>query len=699
MAPIRTAADTLYLAWLRDLHTIPVLPPVPPIMEWVRAQGIVIGNENTTFRGQPYDLSRFPVVTSLLTAFFEDREANELFVEKPVQTTFTTTLIFCVGWHMVFHGGNTIIALHTRDAGRDKSKDEIAPLLRQIPALGESEDTADVESSTTVLRFTFGNVKIGSGATKATLTGDPASVVILDECELHPIIDGAHSTQRAKERLTGALHGGKLIAGSKPEMEAEIEKDERTGKWKLKRQDGTNLDAGYCAGNQLHYVCPCPHCGTFVEPELSQLRFDHCNLALPGARPDYDLDRVLKETYWLCPHCTTGRVHEGPEKEKWVRAGKWVPCPLEERRLSEIFPRPIPGRWSARMSAFTDIAFESLQWGRLAVRWLEAQNDPAALRGFINSVCGRPFRRAQSENTTLDHVRRLIAQPRGAQSGPLPTFYVPPWRWRDDDGHPTRTIPLLSSQVRHIAICLDTQDRTVKWTVRAHARDGTAPLLEYGEWPWSRDMPELGDLLATARYYPLDHATAGSCGITIGLWDPKGHHWHDVLELTIRYPLITACAGEGRKSVASKHSGPVWQITSNRRPPNPGVIPLYIHANNHWETRLYEDCIQHFDPTRYRSHAPALWMPTDVGNDFLEELTTSYKFLKNGIETWGRTGTNDWGDCTKLHLMIDWLIRLLPLQQNATRQATKPYRLTGTPASPPSSNKPGPKTQFYQVSP
>ena len=137
----------LYQHWLRLFCELPVLPDVPPIGEWVRAQNITIGSENTTFQGHAYDLDRFPVLSSLLTAFFEDPDADELFLEKPVQTTFTTTLIFCIAWHLVFHGGNTIIALHTRDAGRDRSKDEIAPLLRAIPALGASEENADAEST------------------------------------------------------------------------------------------------------------------------------------------------------------------------------------------------------------------------------------------------------------------------------------------------------------------------------------------------------------------------------------------------------------------------------------------------------------------------------------------------------------------------------------------------------------------------
>lgn len=678
--------------WLQYLETMPVLPDVPRIIDWVRDQNIIIGPENTTFQGQPYDLSRFPVLATLLTSFFEDPEARELFIEKPVQSTFTATLTFCMAWHMVFHGGNEIFVLHDRDSAREKVKDDVAPILKKIPALGEAAEEAEADSTVGALRYSTGVIRIGSGGTKATLTSIPAVVVGLDECELHPIIDGATSISRARERLTAAIGGGKLVAGSKPEKEAVLVQDDRTRKWKLENTNGAHLDAAYLSGSQLRYECLCPHCQTFTRPVFAHLKFDHCReTPLPGLEkqhlPPLDPARVKNETYWECPHCR-GRVHEGAEKETWVRAGRWIATPTAERRGKEIYAIPYPNRWSAQFSALTDIAFESLRWGNIALKFLEAQNNPEVLRAFRNGILGEPEPLQKSTDTTLDQVRRLIARPIAKMEN-APSFYVPPWRIKDDEGNLTGLIPMLSNKVHHVAICIDTQDRTFKYSVRAHGRDGTLPLLDYGEWPWSRDCPELVSYLATTRFTTLDGRT---CGITTGLIDPKGDHWHDVMELTVSVPLLTSAAGEGKLNVTSRHAGPVWKSEYQRKT-GQGRIEYWTHAANHWEDRLYEDCIQRFDPTRYRPWAPALWLPTDVEDRFLEEHTHLVKTWKQGKPLWVKTvsgAQNDWADCSKLHLILDWLLRLRFLQKKAAEEGAKTYTLKNYRGTP-STGKPKPK--------
>lgn len=649
----RHAHGSLMGSWLTELFEMPVLPDVPDVTAWVREQRVRIGTENTSYQGEYYDFARFPVISRLIVDFFQDPDARELFVMKPVQTTFTTTVTFCVGHDMLFRGGNTIFVLHDRDSAREKVKDDVAPILRKIPALGESEEEAEVESTVGALRFTHGIIRIGSGGTKATLTSIPAKNVVLDECELHPLIDGAHSINRARDRLTGALDGGKLIAGSKPEKEAIIERDERTRVWKLKPRDGAHLHAAYLSGNQLRYECRCPHCGRFTEPKFQHLRFAQCNEALEGMPPAYNFARIEKETYWECPECR-GAVHEGAEKEAWVRAGRWVEKPAAERDGKEIYARPVPHRWSAQFSALTDIAFESLRWGNIAIKFLEAQNDSAALRAFNNGILGKPEPLVKSDDTTMQHLRRLIPRPI-APGGVTPSFYVPPYRIRGDDGRTLGSIPMLSTQIHYMGMCVDTQDRSFKFTVRAHGKDGTMPLIDYGEFPWSKEAREITDYIDTTLFETMD---GRKCGVTLCYIDPKGHHWQDVMDLSMSHQRIECAAGEGRHTIASKQSGPVWKSQYNRKGGG-GVVEYWTHASNHWEDRLYEDCIQKFDRARYRYWAPAMWMPSDVCDRFLEEHMAMQKvFGKRGPE-WVKVGTfNDWGDCSKLHLIMDWNMRL-----------------------------------------
>src|SRR4029079_15294504 len=116
-------------SWLRILRRMPVLPDVPPIAEWIVAQGVEIrSKENPTYAGQRYDFDRCPAVKKLVFAFFEDPTARELFCMKPVQTMLTTACFFAVAHTIIYDPGNIISVMDTRDKAREKLRDNLKPI-------------------------------------------------------------------------------------------------------------------------------------------------------------------------------------------------------------------------------------------------------------------------------------------------------------------------------------------------------------------------------------------------------------------------------------------------------------------------------------------------------------------------------------------------------------------------------------------
>ena len=57
--------------WLKILRTMPVLPEIPGIADWLKAQRLEItADQNPACAGQCFDPDRFPVVSRLVFKYF-----------------------------------------------------------------------------------------------------------------------------------------------------------------------------------------------------------------------------------------------------------------------------------------------------------------------------------------------------------------------------------------------------------------------------------------------------------------------------------------------------------------------------------------------------------------------------------------------------------------------------------------------------
>ena len=617
-------ADTLR-DWLVSLiATQWTQRPVPPIDQWVRDQRVLIGSkENVTYKGQVYDFDRFPAVSRLIFAFMSDPSARELFGLKHVQTAFTTAAFFAVAHALQHDPGNVIYVMDTRDKAREKLRDNLKPIFLQIVGLNRAEETADTESTSTALRFGSDAVLyIGGGHSTAALNSTAASIVVLDEAERHKIVSGTTTVSLARDRLTGAGDSGKLLVFSKPEQEARFE----DGKYIL--EEGTVLHAEYLTGDQRKFLCACPHCSARQELVWQQLKFHHCNEALIG-RPIWNKARIAEETYYECAHCEA-KIHEGQEKHAFIKSGQWTPTTTGH-----------PGRWSAHVNALTDIAFPSLSWPNLALRWVDAQGDSGKLRAFWNAILGLPEPRQRTVDTTLQHVTRLIPPP-GSNDPPR-------WRIRDGEGRPLYRVPVLTGQLDFFGMACDVQQGHIKFVVRAFLKDGRSMLVDYGR------LPDLSDI---ARYMEdtLIEAVDGNAYRIYQCYVDCGYRTYDVYDLCLAHPAINGIRGEGVEA-RYKGDGQAWVVACNTKTQQ-GLYVIYTAAN-HWERELYVSRIQHHDPLRHRPGHPAIYLPEDIGDDYLGELTGMHEVWDKDRRRprWQKINSHtvvDYGDCEKYLLVMEW---------------------------------------------
>lgn len=629
------------------IREVRAFPEIPTVATWLNDQRIEItADQNPSYAGDHFDPDRFPVVARLVFQFFETANVFELFCLKPVQSTFTTHVWFALCHAFIHRPCTAILVMHTRQEVRKKKKDTYAPIIAAIPELSGAKREDGTETTAEEFRFTNATLYVGGGQSASVLTSTAANIVILDECEQHKTVGDTTTISLARGRITAGNEWRKLVAFSKPEREAQFVKNQKTGILEYVPEEGTYMHAEYLSGNQLRYECKCPHCAAFTEPKFKQIRFQHCRIpTLPGLPLQWDKAAILTDTYWECPHCQ-GHVHEGAEKRRWVDEGRWIETPPEERKNREKYPQPHPGRWSAQFSALTDIAFDSLAWGRIVLRFLDAENDPVKLRAFNNELLGLPEPRLRSEDTTFEHLRRLIPGPESKDP--------PPWHIWDENQRLTGLIPLFSDQVSYIGMTADNQKDTIKYRVRAYRHDGRSYLLAYGEFPATPGFTELRTFLNTQQFTTLD---GHSSSIFVCHMDIQGSRWFDAIDLCLAEPgRIIATAGAKENLQTTDR---VWRIKVNSRSGRPLWVIYFDH--NYWAARLYRDTIQHFDPKRHRSYAPAIYFATDTGDDYFHELMQEHEIAgKRGRPVWAKVShhaVNDYGDCEKIGLIQDWCVR------------------------------------------
>ena len=189
--------------WLKILRTMPVLPEIPGIAEWLKAQKLELtADQNSTYAGEIFDPDRFPVVSRLVFKYFETPSAFELFCIKPVPSTYTTHVWFALCHTFIYRPCTAILVMHTRQEVRKKKKDTYAPIIAAIPELDGSERDDGTETTAEEFRFSRSTLYVGGGQSASVLTSTAANIVVLDECEQHKTVGDTTTISLARGWIT-----------------------------------------------------------------------------------------------------------------------------------------------------------------------------------------------------------------------------------------------------------------------------------------------------------------------------------------------------------------------------------------------------------------------------------------------------------------------------------------------------------------
>jgi len=273
-----------------------------------------------------------------------------------------------IGYVMHHAPGPMLYVLPTVEIAEKASKQRIAPMLDESPALRELVSPArSRDSGNTLLSKEFrGGVFMMTGANSAAgLRSMPIKWLFMDEVDAYPSdVEGEGSPIALAEKRTTTFSRRKILLVSTPT-----------------EKETSRIELEYERSDKRRYFVPCPHCG-----HEQWLRWRGYSDDQSDARAkDYRLvwaDAARTKAAYVCEEC--GSHIEERHKTAMLRAGKWVPTSTGDgvTRGYHINSLYSPAGWKT--------------WVEILQEFELASKDPALLKTFVNTTLGEPFEEAYS---------------------------------------------------------------------------------------------------------------------------------------------------------------------------------------------------------------------------------------------------------------------------------------------------------------
>ena len=251
-----------------------------------------------------------------------------------------------VGYHVHQDPAPILLLQPTLEMGQAWSKDRLAPMLRDTPALkGRVKDARSRDSGNTLLHKTFpgGHITIAGSNSPASLASRPIRIVLCDEVDRYPPSAGTEGdpVNLARKRTTTFWNRLTLLT-STPTI-----------------RGASRIEAEFEISDQRRFFVPCPHCDETQHLKWAQVTW-------PEGMPE--------QAQYACEHC--GALWTEAEKNSAIKAGEWIATAEFNGRagfhLNEIY-----SPWSTLAD--------------MAQGFVEAKKSPETLKTWINTSLGETF--------------------------------------------------------------------------------------------------------------------------------------------------------------------------------------------------------------------------------------------------------------------------------------------------------------------
>lgn len=288
---------------------------------------------------------RAPYQRGIMDAI-NDPAIREIWCMKSAQVGWTEILNNVIGYFVHQDAAPMLLVQPTLEMAEAWSKDRLAPMIRDTPALRDRiADARARDSGNTLLhkKFTGGHLTVAGANSPAGLASRPIRIVLFDEVDRFPSSAGAEGDpiSLGKKRST-TFWNRKMLAGSTPTIKG-----------------SSRIESGFDSSDQRYYFVPCPHCDEFQRLIWPQVRW-------PEDRPD--------AAVYVCQHC--GAEIEEAAKQTMLQRGEWR-ASKPTRDIAGFHISELYSPWST--------------WGDMASSFLKAKRLPETLQTWINTSLGETW--------------------------------------------------------------------------------------------------------------------------------------------------------------------------------------------------------------------------------------------------------------------------------------------------------------------
>lgn len=268
---------------------------------------------------------------------------NTVVVMSSAQIGKTVILKAIIGYHVDKDPAPILMLQPTEMMAEAFSKDRLAPMIRDTPALsGKIADPRARDSGNTILhkRFDGGHLTLAGSNSPASLSSRPIRIVLCDEVDRYPASSGSEGDPvNLAIKRTATFWNRRIVLTSTPTIKGI-----------------SRIEMAFGQSDQRRYYVPCPHCSTYHVLQWRNVKW-----------PEGDPERA----HILCETC--GAVIEDHHKPAMLARGEWraeLPC----RGIAGFHINELYSPWR--------------RWAEVAKDFLAAKVSPETLKTWVNTSLG-----------------------------------------------------------------------------------------------------------------------------------------------------------------------------------------------------------------------------------------------------------------------------------------------------------------------
>lgn len=321
-------------------------PPDLTVSQWAD-KNRRLSRESSAEAGQ-WRTDRAPYQRAIMDAV-NDPATQDIVIMASAQVGKSELLLNTLGYFIDYDPSPILFVQPTLDKAKEFSKERIAPMIRDTPALNERvADPKTRDSSNTVMFKSFpgGFVAMAGANTPAGLSARPIRVLLADEIDRYPVSAGDEGDPLdLAEKRTNNFYNRKKLKVSTP-----------TNK-------GTSrIEKEFEASTKEYYNLPCPYCEELQSLEWGQLD--------------------LETEEYRCKYCG----FSANEFEWKNQKGVWMPTAEEPTNIRGFHLNELLSPWR--------------RWGEIITAYRSARRKGnEALKVWWNTSLGLPW---EEESTSVD---------------------------------------------------------------------------------------------------------------------------------------------------------------------------------------------------------------------------------------------------------------------------------------------------------